>query len=107
MPAAMKIDFVSDISCPWCAIGLNALEQALADIYESIVCGFTTILGRYYSFSLLKIIVTFRDTYILSCVCYFYVTIHRSIASKSVLSSVRTNFFLNCTLALFYKKWFS
>ena len=25
----MKIDFVSDISCPWCAIGLNALEQAL------------------------------------------------------------------------------
>ncbi|MCW7539621.1 DsbA family oxidoreductase [Aquabacterium sp. A7-Y] len=26
----MKIDFVSDISCPWCAIGLNSLEQALA-----------------------------------------------------------------------------
>ena len=26
----MKIDFVSDIVCPWCAIGLNALEQALA-----------------------------------------------------------------------------
>ena len=25
----MKIDFVSDVSCPWCAIGLNALEQAL------------------------------------------------------------------------------
>ena len=28
----MKIDFVSDVSCPWCAIGLNALEQALARI---------------------------------------------------------------------------
>jgi predicted DsbA family dithiol-disulfide isomerase len=26
----MKIDFVSDIACPWCAIGLAALEQALA-----------------------------------------------------------------------------
>ena len=26
----MKIDFVSDVSCPWCAIGLAALEQALA-----------------------------------------------------------------------------
>lgn len=26
----MKIDFVSDIACPWCAVGLNALEQALA-----------------------------------------------------------------------------
>jgi predicted DsbA family dithiol-disulfide isomerase len=28
----MKIDFVSDVSCPWCAIGLNALEQALARV---------------------------------------------------------------------------
>lgn len=26
----MKIDFVSDVSCPWCAVGLHALEQALA-----------------------------------------------------------------------------
>lgn len=26
---AMKIDFVSDIACPWCAVGLNALEIAL------------------------------------------------------------------------------
>lgn len=29
MTRALKIDFVSDISCPWCAIGLHALEQAL------------------------------------------------------------------------------
>lgn len=28
MPKTLKIDFVSDISCPWCAIGLHALEQA-------------------------------------------------------------------------------
>lgn len=28
-PAVLKIDFVSDVSCPWCAIGLAALEQAL------------------------------------------------------------------------------
>ena len=28
----MKIDFVSDVSCPWCAIGLAALETALARI---------------------------------------------------------------------------
>ena len=26
----MKIDFVSDVSCPWCAIGLKALEAAIA-----------------------------------------------------------------------------
>ena len=28
----MKIDFVSDVSCPWCVIGLIALEQALARV---------------------------------------------------------------------------
>jgi predicted DsbA family dithiol-disulfide isomerase len=34
----MRIDFVSDVACPWCAVGLNALERALerigADIAE-------------------------------------------------------------------------
>src|SRR5690606_6888388 len=25
----LTIDFVSDVSCPWCAIGLGGLEQAL------------------------------------------------------------------------------
>ena len=25
----MKIDFVSDVACPWCAVGLNSLETAL------------------------------------------------------------------------------
>ena len=25
----MRIDFVSDIACPWCAVGLGALEKAL------------------------------------------------------------------------------
>ena len=29
MPARVKIDFVSDVVCPWCAIGLRSLEQAL------------------------------------------------------------------------------
>jgi len=28
----MKIDFVSDVACPWCAIGLGALEKAIANI---------------------------------------------------------------------------
>jgi predicted DsbA family dithiol-disulfide isomerase len=27
--APLRIDFVSDVSCPWCAVGLSALEQAL------------------------------------------------------------------------------
>ena len=30
MLAHLKIDFVSDIACPWCIIGLRALEEALA-----------------------------------------------------------------------------
>ena len=32
----MKIEFVSDVACPWCAIGLHALEQALAAIGDGI-----------------------------------------------------------------------
>ena len=28
-PARLKIDFVSDVVCPWCAIGLKSLQQAL------------------------------------------------------------------------------
>ena len=28
----MHIDFVSDIACPWCAVGLNALERALEQL---------------------------------------------------------------------------
>ena len=30
MTTPIKIDFVSDVSCPWCVIGLKSLEQALA-----------------------------------------------------------------------------
>jgi predicted DsbA family dithiol-disulfide isomerase len=30
MSTPIKIDFVSDVSCPWCVIGLKSLEQALA-----------------------------------------------------------------------------
>ena len=32
MGVFMKIDFVSDVSCPWCAVGLHALEQAIANL---------------------------------------------------------------------------
>ncbi|HJV76704.1 MAG TPA: DsbA family oxidoreductase [Noviherbaspirillum sp.] len=32
MNTRLKIDFVSDVSCPWCAIGLQSLEQALERI---------------------------------------------------------------------------
>ncbi len=28
----LKIDFVSDVSCPWCVIGLRAMEKALAEL---------------------------------------------------------------------------
>jgi predicted DsbA family dithiol-disulfide isomerase len=29
MSILLKIDFVSDVACPWCAVGLGALERAL------------------------------------------------------------------------------
>lgn len=32
MSQPVKIDFVSDVVCPWCAIGLQSLEQAIARI---------------------------------------------------------------------------
>jgi predicted DsbA family dithiol-disulfide isomerase len=38
MARPLKIDFVSDISCPWCIIGLRGLEEALArtaDVVEA------------------------------------------------------------------------
>jgi predicted DsbA family dithiol-disulfide isomerase len=32
----LKIDFVSDVVCPWCAIGLKSLEQALQKLDGSV-----------------------------------------------------------------------
>jgi predicted DsbA family dithiol-disulfide isomerase len=32
----LKIDFVSDVSCPWCVIGLRALQQAIANLGDQI-----------------------------------------------------------------------
>jgi len=32
----MKIDFVSDVSCPWCAIGLQSLEAAVARLQDEV-----------------------------------------------------------------------
>ncbi|OGB10257.1 MAG: disulfide bond formation protein DsbA [Burkholderiales bacterium RIFCSPHIGHO2_12_FULL_61_11] len=36
MTTQLKIDFVSDVSCPWCVIGLKALEQALARVGSDV-----------------------------------------------------------------------
>ncbi|WLH37977.1 DsbA family oxidoreductase [Pseudomonas sp. FP2196] len=32
MSRTVKIDFVSDVVCPWCALGATALEQAIANL---------------------------------------------------------------------------
>lgn len=34
--APLRIDFVSDVTCPWCAIGLASLEQAIARLGDAI-----------------------------------------------------------------------
>jgi predicted DsbA family dithiol-disulfide isomerase len=36
MPRKMKIDFVSDIACPWCVIGLGGLERALEALHDVV-----------------------------------------------------------------------
>ncbi len=36
MAKQLKIDFVSDVSCPWCAVGLASLDQALAKVEGDI-----------------------------------------------------------------------
>jgi predicted DsbA family dithiol-disulfide isomerase len=36
MATPMRIDFVSDVSCPWCVIGLRSLETALASLKGQI-----------------------------------------------------------------------
>ena len=35
-PVPIRIDFVSDVSCPWCVIGLKSLEQALDKLDGSV-----------------------------------------------------------------------
>jgi predicted DsbA family dithiol-disulfide isomerase len=35
MTTPLRIDFISDVTCPWCAIGLQALEQAIARLGEA------------------------------------------------------------------------
>jgi predicted DsbA family dithiol-disulfide isomerase len=36
MANRLKIDFVSDVSCPWCVIGIKSLEQALARVGDEV-----------------------------------------------------------------------
>jgi predicted DsbA family dithiol-disulfide isomerase len=36
MSAQVKIDFVSDVSCPWCVIGLKSLETALSRLGDDV-----------------------------------------------------------------------
>ncbi|MDR3371946.1 DsbA family oxidoreductase [Rhodoferax sp.] len=36
MTTPIKIDFVSDVSCPWCAIGLKSLQIALKRLHDEI-----------------------------------------------------------------------
>ena len=35
-PRTLRIDFVSDVSCPWCAVGLASLERALDALKDEV-----------------------------------------------------------------------
>ncbi|MBU3627071.1 DsbA family oxidoreductase [Polynucleobacter sp. JS-Safj-400b-B2] len=36
MKPTIKIDFVSDIACPWCAVGLGNLNQAMEELKDKV-----------------------------------------------------------------------
>lgn len=36
MTQPLRIDFVSDIACPWCAVGLASLQLALSNLSETV-----------------------------------------------------------------------
>lgn len=36
MTQSLRIDFVSDIACPWCAVGLSSLQQALSNLGDAV-----------------------------------------------------------------------
>jgi predicted DsbA family dithiol-disulfide isomerase len=36
MTAKLRIDFVSDVACPWCAVGVNSFEQAVQRLAPDI-----------------------------------------------------------------------
>ena len=36
MTSRLRIDFVSDVTCPWCAVGLGALEAALKRVAPEV-----------------------------------------------------------------------
>jgi predicted DsbA family dithiol-disulfide isomerase len=41
MTQHLKIDFVSDVACPWCVIGLRGLEQALSNAADAVEADIT------------------------------------------------------------------
>jgi predicted DsbA family dithiol-disulfide isomerase len=36
MTTTLQVDFISDVACPWCAVGLASLEQALKEVGDGV-----------------------------------------------------------------------
>ena len=36
MSVPVKIDFVSDVACPWCTVGLKSLQAAIARVGDEL-----------------------------------------------------------------------
>ncbi|CAM3587478.1 DSBA-like thioredoxin domain-containing protein [Bordetella sputigena] len=36
MAQSLRIDFVSDVACPWCAVGLASLQRAIANVGDAV-----------------------------------------------------------------------
>ena len=47
MTKPLKIDFVSDVACPWCAVGLASFERALERLGDDVpTFGASSDMGR-------------------------------------------------------------
>ncbi|UPT62419.1 MAG: DsbA family oxidoreductase [Hyphomonadaceae bacterium JAD_PAG50586_4] len=40
MTQTLRIDFISDVACPWCVVGLRSLQQALAAVGDEVKAEF-------------------------------------------------------------------
>ena len=36
MATPIRIDFVSDVACPWCVVGLKSLQKALEAVIHAL-----------------------------------------------------------------------
>ena len=47
MGKPLRIDFVSDVACPWCVVGLRSLLQALDAVGDKVEAAYREMFSRW------------------------------------------------------------